>query len=364
MKVKDITDVLEKWAPIEYAESFDNVGLLIGSYEQLISKIIITLDITESVLEEAIIKNCNLIITFHPIFFASIKKLVGNTKSEKIAIKAIKNNISIYSIHTNLDNIWTGTNDKICKKLELIKKKILIPKIGKLKKLVTYVPKKNAEVLRNILFKYGAGNIGNYEQCSYNFNGIGTFKGNQHTNPSLGKKNKLNFEEETCINMIFPSYKEIEIKKVLFDNHPYEEVAYEIINIQNHNQYIGLGMVGELTNSMLDIDFIKFLKKKMLIQRLRHSCLLGNNIKKIAVLSGSGRFALSYAKKEKVDLFLSSDMKYHDFFEADNRMIIVDIGHYECEQFTKELIYTFLKEKFPNFNIMQSEINTNPIYYN
>lgn len=364
MKVKDITDVLEKWAPIEYAESFDNVGLLIGSYEQIIYKIIITLDITENVIEEAIIKNCNLIITFHPIFFEKIKKLVGNTQSERIAILAIKNNISIYSIHTNLDNIWKGTNNNICEKLGLINKKILIPKIGTLKKLITYVPTKYAEYIRNILFKYGAGNIGNYQKCSYNFNGIGTFKGNEYTNPSIGEPNKLNFEEETCINMIFPSYKEFEIKKALFDNHPYEEVAYEIINLENNNQYIGLGMVGELKKSMLDIDFIKFLKKKMLIKYLRHSSLLNKNIKKIAVLSGSGIFALPYAKKEKVDLFLSSDIKYHYFFEADNKMIIVDIGHYECEQFNKELIYTFLKEKFPNFNILQSTINTNPIYYN
>lgn len=366
MQVKDITNVLEKWAPLEYAENFDNVGLLIGSYEQLISNILITLDLTDSVIQEAKIKNCNLIITFHPIFFENIKKLVGKTRSEKIAIQAIQNNISIYSIHTNLDNISTGTNNIICKTLGLIKKKVLIPKIGTLKKLITYVPKKYAEYIRNILFQYGAGNIGNYEKCSYNINGIGTFQGNEQTNPILGQKNKLNFEEETCINMIFPSYKEFEIKQALFENHPYEEVAYEIINIQNDNKSIGLGIVGELPDSMLDIEFIKLLKKKMFIKYLRHSCLLDKHLKKIAILSGSGRFALSHAKNAKVDLFLSSDLKYHDFFEADNKMIIVDIGHYECEQFTKELISTFLKKKFPNFNfnILQSEINTNPVYYN
>lgn len=363
MQVKDITNVLEKWAPLEYAEDFDNVGLLIGSYEQVISKILITLDITDSILEEAKMKNCNLIITYHPIFFQNIKQLIGKTQSEKIAIEAIKNNISIYSLHTNLDNIWTGTNNKIGQILGLIKKKILIPKIGTLKKLITYVPKKYSEYIRNILFQYGAGNIGNYEKCSYNVHGIGTFQGNEQTNSSVGQKNKLNFEEETCINMIFPSYKEVVIKKALFDNHPYEEVAYEIINIENNNQYIGLGMIGELPHAMLDIDFIKLLKQKMSIKYLRHSCLLNKKIKKIAILAGAGRFALSYAKKEKVDLFLSSDFKYHDFFQIDNKMIIVDIGHYESEQFTKELILTFLKEKFPNFNILQSAINTNPVYY-
>lgn len=363
MKIKTITNALEELAPKNYAEDFDNVGLLIGSYEQNVEKILITLDVTEEVIQEAINEFCQLIITFHPIFFNSIKRIIGYSKDERIAVIAIKNNISIYAIHTNLDNILYGTNYQISNYLELINKKILIPKFGTIKKLTTYVPKDYVNKVRNALFSAGAGNIGNYDQCSYNFDGIGSFRGNKNSQSIFGKKNQLNLQEETCINVIFQTHQEKHIKKILFENHPYEEVAYEIYDIRNSNRYIGIGIVGELKNPMSEIKFLNFLKEKMHLSHIRHSPFLNKNIQKIAFISGSGSFGLSYAKKEDVDLFLSCDFKYHHFFESNKQMLIVDIEHYECEQFTKEILYTYLNQKFPNFAIIQSGINTNPICY-
>ncbi|XOD68019.1 MAG: Nif3-like dinuclear metal center hexameric protein [Flavobacteriales bacterium Tduv] len=363
MKIREITEALERWAPKEYAEDFDNVGLLIGSHERDVQKILITLDTTEAVVQEAIAKGCNLIITFHPILFNGVKQLIGYNQTERVTIAAIKNDIAIYAIHTNLDNVWSGTNHQICERLGLIRKKILIPKIGTLKKLTTYVPKDHAERVRKSLFEAGAGNVGNYNHCSYNFDGVGSFRGNEDSQPVFGKKHQLHFQEETCINVIFPEHKERDLKKALFESHPYEEVSYEIFDLRNINQHLGMGIIGQLQPPMSEISFLTHLKEKMVAPYVRHSRLSGKRIQKIALLAGSGSFALPHAKKEGVDLFLTADLKYHHFFEADHQMIIADIGHYECEQFTKDLLRAYISNIFPNFAVLQSEINTNPIHY-
>lgn len=363
MKIREITEVLEEWAPKEYAEDFDNVGLLIGLYERDVQKVLITLDTTEAVIQEAITKGCNLIITFHPILFNGVKQLIGHNQIERMVIVAIKNDINIYAIHTNLDNVWDGTSCQIGEHLELVRKKILIPKVGTLKKLTTYVPKGHADRVRKALFDSGGGNMGNYDRCSYNFDGIGSFRGNEDSQPVFGGKNQLYFQEETCINVIFPAHKERHLKKALFESHPYEEVAYEIFDLRNINQHLGMGIIGELQEPMSEITFLTYLKKRMTVPYVRHSRLSGKIIQKVALVAGSGSFALPHAKREGVDLFLTADLKYHHFFEADRQMIIVDIGHYECEQFTKYLLHTYLSKKFPNFAILQSEINTNPIHY-
>lgn len=363
MKIREITDVLEQWAPKEYSEDFDNVGLLIGSHERDVQKILTTLDTTEEVVQEAIAKGCNLIVTFHPILFNGVKQLIGNNHTERVAITAIKNDIAIYAIHTNLDNVWNGTNHQICERLGLIRKKILISKVGTLKKLTVYVPKDHAERIRNALFDAGAGNMGNYDRCSYSFDGIGSFRGNEDSQPVFGEKHQLHFQEETCINVIFPAHKERHLKKALFESHPYEEVAYEIFDLRNINQHLGMGMIGELQKPMSEITFLTHLKENMAVPYVRHSRLLGKMIQKIALVGGSGSFALPHAKREGVDLFLTSDLNYHHFFESDRQMIIADIGHYECEQFTKDLLHAYLSKKFTNFTILQSEINTNPVHY-
>ncbi|MBU3012980.1 Nif3-like dinuclear metal center hexameric protein [Polaribacter vadi] len=363
MIIKDITNYIENLAPLNYAESFDNVGLLIGNYSTKVTGVLVALDTLEETVDEAIAKNCNLIVSFHPIIFSGLKKLNGNSYVERVVLKAIQNNIAIYATHTALDNSKNGVSAKMCEVLGLTNTKILIPKKGIIKKLTTYVPNKNANDLRTLLFDAGAGNIGNYDNCSFNVSGDGTFRGNENSNPVLGEKGKLHTEPETKISVIFESKNEKSILKALQENHPYEEVAYEIITTENVHQNIGMGMIGELNTEMDEKNFLKYLKSTMKTDCVRHSAFINKKIKKVAVLGGSGSFAISDAKKAGADAYVSADFKYHEFFKAENCILLADIGHYESEQFTKNLLVDYLTKKFSNFAIILSEKSTNPIYY-
>ncbi|WP_185869183.1 Nif3-like dinuclear metal center hexameric protein [Blattabacterium cuenoti] len=361
--VKNIAEKLENLAPVEYADYYDNVGLIVGSYHQKVSNILITLDLTEEVFYESIKKKCNLIISFHPVIFKPIKNLIGKTFSERVLIHALKNDVSIYVIHTNLDFIWEGTSAYISKLLKINKERVLIPKKGTIKKMITYVPVHYAEKVRNSLFEAGAGKISNYSHCSYNFDGLGSYMGNDKTNPFSGKKGILSMEKETCIGVIFPSHKLDHVKDALFKNHPYEEVAYEIFNIENINPYIGLGFIGSIEKEMNEDDFLFFLKKEMNFFCIRHSHFVGKKIKKIAIVTGSGRFGIEYAIKEEADVFISSDLKYHDFFKSEKKILIVDVGHYESEKISKNLLKSFLDKNFTSISIYESKVNTNPVKY-
>jgi len=363
MKIKDITTCIEEIAPLNYAESFDNVGLLIGDYNTQVTGVLVTLDTLENIVDEAIEKKCNLIVSFHPIIFSGLKKLNGNNYVERVVLKAIKNDIAIYAMHTALDNSFQGVNAKICEILGLQNKKILIPQKNTIKKLTTYVPNNNAEEVRLALFNAGAGNIGNYDNCSYNTEGYGTYRGNENSNPTIGKKGILHKEEETFISVIFEKHNEKNILSALFSSHPYEEVAYDIVPLDNFNQEIGMGMIGELKTEKNELDFLNFLKKTMNAKGIKHSKLVGKPIKKVAVLGGSGSFAINNAIAANADIYVTSDIKYHEFYKAENKLIIADIGHYESEQFTKNLLVDILTKKFPNFAIILSNKNTNPIYY-
>ena len=363
MIVKDITQILEELSPIHYAEEFDNVGLLVGSYNQKVKGVLVTLDTLEHVVDEAIEKKCNLIVSFHPIIFNGLKKITGRTYVEKVIIKAISNDIAIYSMHTALDNSHLGVNAKISEILGITKTSILIPKKGTLKKLTTYIPKSKAENLKQALFKAGAGAIGNYSNCSFSTDGIGTFKANEKAKPLVGNIGETHFENETQINITFSSKNESKILTALFENHPYEEIAYELITLENTNQNLGMGMIGELKEEMNEKDFFNHLKSKMNAKGIRHSSFLGKKIKKVAVLGGSGAFAIAAAKAAKADIFITADIKYHQFYQAENQIIIADIGHFETEQFTKNLLVDFLTKKMPNFAVTLSESITNPIKY-
>lgn len=361
--IKDITSELEKIAPTEYAEHYDNVGLIVGNFNQKVENILITLDLTEEVIFESVKKKCNLIISFHPIIFKSLKNITGKNYSERVIIYALKNDISIYVIHTNLDVSWNGTLSYICKLLEIKRKKVLFPKHKTIKKLITYVPTNYADKVRNSLFQAGAGNISNYSNCSYNIDGFGSYMGNEKTKPFIGKNKVFHMEKETCINVIFPSHKLNIIKETLFKNHPYEEVAYEIHNIENENNYVGIGIIGDLKEEMNEYDFLFFIKEKMNFSCIRHSNFLGKKIKKIAMITGSGSFGIEKSIKEGVDVFISSDFKYHDFFKAEKKILIVDVEHYESEKFNKKLLKSSLDKIFTSISIHESKICTNPIKY-
>ena len=363
MIIKDITDYLEELAPLNYAEDFDNVGLLIGNYSASVTGVLVTLDTLEKTVEEAITKKCNLIVSFHPIIFGGIKKLNGNSYVERVVLKAIQNDIAIYATHTALDNSKNGVSAKISEVLGLKNNKILLPKKGILKKLTTFIPVENAEKLRNALFNAGAGNIGNYDRCSFNIDGEGTYRGNQNSNPTIGEKGENHTENETQISVIYESRNEATILASLQKNHPYEEISYHLITTENIHQNIGMGMIGDLPTEMEENEFLLFLKKKMKTACIRHSNLINKKIKKVAVLGGSGSFAISDAIKAGADAYVSADFKYHEFFKAENKIILADIGHYESEQFTKNLLVDYLTKKFSNFAIVLSEESTNPIYY-
>ena len=363
MIVKEVTDILEELAPLEYAEDFDNVGLLIGDNKAEVSGILVTLDTLENVVDEAIAKNCNLIVSFHPIIFSGIKKLTGSSYVERVVLKAIQNNIAIYSMHTALDNVADGVNAKICEVLGVIDPKVLIPKKGSIKKLITYVPEKHAESLREALFTAGAGTIGNYSNCSFSTKGQGSFKPGPNANPTIGKSGETHYEKEIQVNVTFETFKKREVLGALFEHHPYEEVAYEVYDLLNSNQNLGMGMLGMLPKTMSETDFLSHVKNKMNAKCVRHSAFLGKPVKKVAVLGGSGAFAIGPALRAGADVLVTSDIKYHQFYQAEGKMLIADIGHYETEQFTKNLLVDYLTKKIPNFAISLSESKTNPIKY-
>ncbi|RKF03075.1 dinuclear metal center YbgI/SA1388 family protein [Tenacibaculum lutimaris] len=363
MQIKDVTNYIEQLAPLSYAEDFDNVGLLIGNYSTEVTGVLVTLDTLEETVDEAIANNCNLIVSFHPIVFSGLKKINGNNYVERVVLKAIQNNIAIYATHTALDNVNNGVSAKMGEVLGLKNMKTLIPKKGIIKKLTTYVPSQNADNLRNKLFEAGAGNIGNYDNCSFNVEGKGSYRGNESSNPTIGEKGELMFEKETCITVTFDSFSEGKILSALFKNHPYEEVAYEVITLDNQNQHVGMGMIGELPSAMKEKDFLLFVKETFKTGCVRHSELLDKPIKKVAVLGGSGSFAIKNAMRAGADAYISADFKYHEFFKAEKSILLTDVGHYESEQFTKNLLVDYLSKKFSTFAIILSEKSTNPIYY-
>ncbi|RRO24068.1 Nif3-like dinuclear metal center hexameric protein [Flavobacteriaceae bacterium 14752] len=363
MKIKGLIDHLKNYAPLDYAEDFDNVGLIVGDENQPINSVLVSLDTTEDVVQEAINTGCNLIVSFHPIIYSGIKKLNPNNYVNRSVIKAIKNDISIYAIHTALDNAFHGVNRVICNKLGLENTSVLMPQSGTIKKLTTYVPKNDADNLREELFKVGAGNIGNYSNCSFNLEGQGSFKGNKNSNPVVGKKGQTHFEDEVQINITYAKHLQGQVLSQLFKHHPYEEVAYEIETLENKNHHIGLGMLGEFESQLKEEDFLKLLKDKFKTPTIRYSELLNKPIEKVAVLGGSGASAISKALASGADAYVTADLKYHDFFKAEQQILLVDIGHYESEQYTKQLLYAYLKENFTNFATVLSNTNTNPVQY-
>jgi dinuclear metal center YbgI/SA1388 family protein len=363
MKLSQLTDYLESLAPLAYQEDYDNCGLIVGNGSQEIYQALISLDCTEGVVDEAIANNCQVIVSHHPIVFKGLKKFNSKTYVERVVEKAIKNNIAIYAIHTNLDNIHTGVNAKMCEVLGLKNTRVLAPKSHLLKKLVTYVPVMQAEQVRNALFHAGAGNIGNYSEASFNAHGQGTFKANEHADPYVGEPGMRHTEDEVRIEVIYPANLESKLLMALVLAHPYEEVAYDLYNITNPNQQVGSGMIGELDYAADEESFLGFIKEKMHLHVIRHTAFTGKPIKKVAVCGGAGGFLLKQAIGAGADIFITADYKYHEFFDAEGKLLIADIGHFESEQFTQQLLYEIIRNKFATFAIRLTEINTNPVKY-
>ena len=363
MKIKDITDHLESIAPLAYQESYDNAGLITGDKNEEARGALICLDSTEEVIDEAIAKGCNLVIAHHPIVFSGLKKINGKNYVERVIIKAIRNNIAIYASHTNLDNVHNGVNAKIAEKLGLRNTKILAPKNKLLKRLIVFCPIEKAEEVRQALFSAGAGTIGEYDECSFNTEGTGTFKGSENTDPYIGKPGVREEAREIKIETIYPAPLEGKVLREMIKAHPYEEVAYDIIPLDNKFDRLGSGMIGELEHEEDEMEFLAGVKSRLNSGCIRYTKLLGRKVKRVAVCGGAGSFLLPDAMSAGADVFITADYKYHQFFDAENKLVIADVGHYESEQYTKELFYEVVNKKFPTFALHLSEINTNPINY-
>ena len=364
MKVTEVLKALEALAPTAYQESYDNCGLQTGDPDAMVTGILLCVDVTEAVVTEAMERGCNLVVAHHPLIFSGLKRITGSTYVERTLRLAIKNDVSIIAVHTNLDNQLKGVNDKIAQKLGLTNCKVLAPMPDTLVKLYTYVPIAAADKVRDALFTAGAGVISDYSECSFNTEGTGTFRPGPGTNPTIGvaggERKAVN---EVKIEVLLEKNAEGRVLQALRASHPYEEVAYELIALRNVNQNIGAGLFGDLATPMPEQNFLKLVKENLKTACIRHTTLRGKSIEKVALCGGSGSFLLRDAIKAGADVFITGDFKYHQFFDADGRIVIADIGHFESEQFTPEIFRDFLTKKFPNFAILLSGINTNPLQY-
>lgn len=363
MRVQDVCEAMEKWAPLSWQESYDNAGLLVGDPQSLISGVLISLDCTESVVDEAIKKGCNLIISHHPIIFKGLKSLTGKNYIEKTLIKAIKNSVALYASHTNLDHAPEGVSYQLAKKIGLTEGRVLVPFEKSLNQLSYFVPESHEIVVREALHAAGAGNIGTYSTCSFTSKGTGRFKPTENSNPFEGQLDQLSEVTELKVEIIFPTHLTATIIQTLKSTHPYEEVAYFIQALKNKWQDVGSGYIGKLQTPLSPEEFFNLLKKKLNISQLRHTVNDNQKIHTVAVCGGAGSFLLDAAKKQKIDAFISADFKYHEFFDAENECIICDIGHYESEVMIKEAILDYLSNKFSTFAVLKSETNTNPVWY-
>jgi len=363
MKIAEITRYLEQLCPLSFQEDYDNCGLLVGDPDTTITGSLLCLDVTREVMNEAIEKGCNLIISHHPFLFKGLKRLTPGKLETEILTGAILNNIAIYAIHTNLDNTLEGLNAWILSLIGVENHRILSPKQGVFSKLAVFCPLEKSEEVRQTMFDAGAGHIGNYDRCSYNIQGEGTFRALDNANPYIGKKFQMHTERELRIEVICPRHLEQKIVRAMIAAHPYEEVAYDIYPLLNDAAKTGAGLIGLLKTPVPEQEFLQWLKIKLDLKVIRHSPLRGRLIKTVAICSGSGSFLIAEAIGAKADIYLTADLKYHDFFDLENRILLADIGHYESECGVKDWLYATLIEKFPNFAFLISEINTNPVHY-
>jgi dinuclear metal center YbgI/SA1388 family protein len=363
MTIAEITSFLETIAPLQLQESYDNAGLITGNSSMQCTGALISLDCTEQIINEAIAQNKNLVIAHHPIVFSGLKKINGKNYVERAIIKAIKNDIAIYAIHTNLDNIIQGVNGKIAAKIGLENCSILAPKKQMLQLLTVYVPTKNAESLKNALFTAGAGNIGNYSECSFESQGQGTFMPMAGSSPATGEHFERHTGTETKIEVILPQWLRGKILQAMKENHPYEEVAYQVTQLENSYQQIGAGIIGYLPQAMEETEFFSHLGQIFNLKAIKHTPFLGKKLKKIAICGGAGSFLIGQAKAADADIYITADVKYHEFFDADNQLVLADIGHFESEQYTIDLLFDLLSNKFRTFALQKTSTNTNPVAY-
>ena len=363
MNIQAVITFLEAQAPVYLQENYDNAGLLTGNAEWECTGIITTLDVTEAVVAEAAAQKCNLIVAHHPVIFGGLKKITGRNFAERTVISAIKNDIAIYAIHTNLDNVLQGVNGKIADKLGLVNRQVLQPKHETLRKIIFFVPASHAALVKDAVYNAGAGQIGNYTEYSFSTNGTGSFKPGTGAIPFTGTAGERIETHEIKVELVYNTWLEASVLKALIQSHPYEEPAYDIIPLQNASRFTGSGLVGEFETPFSEQDCLEMIKRQFALQLIRHTAFTGKMVKKVALCGGAGSFLTGAAVVSGAELYVTSDVKYHEFFNAEGKLLLADIGHYESEQFTVDLLYDLLTEKFPTFATLKSGINTNPVFY-
>ncbi|WP_339756940.1 Nif3-like dinuclear metal center hexameric protein [Algoriphagus aquimarinus] len=362
-KISDVISYLEQIAPPSYQESYDNATLITGDSNSEVTGIVCSLDCIESTVEEAIELGANMIVAHHPIVFKGLKSLTGKNYVERTIIKAIKNDIAIYAIHTNLDHVAHGVNKRISDRLDLLDTKILKPKSQVLSKLVFYVPEPEKDKVLKAVYAAGAGKIGEYADCSFQVKGTGTYTPSAKANPTIGERGKAQKEQEIRVEVLVSNHALPKVLRKMREAHSYEEVAYYVQSLENENQEVGAGMIGTLTQEMEGEEFLDYLKAKMNLDVIKHTQVISRKISKVAVCGGAGIFLLRDAIRAGADVFVTADVKYHEFFDADGALILCDIGHYESEIFTKELLQELLSQNFPNIALYLTKVVTNPSSY-
>ena len=365
LKVRDIAAWLETWAPRHLAESYDNVGLLVGSADAEVTKVLVSLDCTESVVEEAEREGCQMIVSHHPVIFGGLKRLNGSNDVERTVMRAVRSGIALYAIHTNLDNVMTGVNRHLGELLGCVPDslRILRPMGAKLEKWSVFVPLAEVDAVRDAMAAAGAGHVGNYDGCSFATEGTGTFRALEGANPHVGTVGELHREPEAKLEMVVPGEAVGAVRQAMLAAHPYEEVAYDRVVLENGRVDLGAGMVGELPEPMAWEAFADRVKKVLGGQALKHTAPVKEKVQRIAMCGGSGAFLMGDAARSGADVYVTSDVKYHEYFQADGRFQLLDVGHYESEWQTSTLIANKINEKFPNFAVRLSSTRTNPVTY-
>jgi dinuclear metal center YbgI/SA1388 family protein len=363
VKLKELTSYLDSAVPLAFQESYDNSGLQAGSPERDIASAMITLDITENVIEEAIANKCDVVISHHPLIFHGIKSLTDKSITERVLWKAIRHDVAIYSAHTNLDSFEYGVSRKLAEKLYLKEVKVLSPAENMLLKLVTFIPESYLDQVRSAIFNAGAGVTGNYDNCGFFVSGTGSFRGNENSKPFVGKAGSVHHENEVRFETVLYSYLRDIVIKALLSAHPYEEVVYDLYALQNKNTETGTGCVGVYNDPVSENDFLKLVSDVLDAKGIRHSALRDKKIRKVALCGGSGASFIDSAIKSGADVFLTADLKYHDFFKGESELLLVDAGHFETEKYSVEIIKDLIIKKFPKFAVRFSKTNTNPINY-
>lgn len=369
VKCQVIMDAMDELAPRHLAESWDNVGLLVGNPAQTINKILITLDVTKAVVEQAIIDGVDLIISHHPLIFKSITTVRTDLPQGQILSSLLKSNIGVYAAHTNLDIAIGGVNDVLADALDLCGvQPLALSSTEKLCKLVVFVPQTHVETVEEAIMAAGAGHIGNYSHCSFKTDGIGTFLPLESSNPFKGNINQLERLKESRLETIMPEKISKSVIKAMLKAHPYEEVAYDIYQLMNSGPKMGLGRIGKLVTPMLLVDFANQVKAALGISSVNVVGSCTRLVKKVAVCGGAGASLLHKAAFAGADVLVTGDVKYHEGQEAAAiGMAMIDAGHFATEQPILSHVEKFLgicaeKGKW-SIDIKVDTINKDPFHY-